>query len=899
MAETQRLHSRPLGRLLKVAVSAGIESAVRLHISRGDDLEGRDEAGLTPLLIAAARNRGSICRMLLEAGADPSATDSVGRDALSMALAHGSTEAAAAIEAHRARAGQVSVRTFDPFPPGEEEGDPAGKPVGADPAHPGGTMNPPGQGCSGVVEVTPGQDEPHSTPSEDAPLEPDRRQVSAFQEHTGNASNEAALLGPDLGDWEPVKSRDPPPDDLELTRAETDRQRCIDAHTPIDRGASWESFDAFLPELARPLARAEDLAFLQTLRGLLLRALREGSVPRVAIEDALSERGDGQNRDERAEAALEFIIGDLGADIDERLEFHSPCPSENFEVPIVGHESEGEEAEIDSALLHFEQMRSGGNDPVRLYYRSASSNALLTANQEVALARAMDVAIGQALDALAGWPEGIRYLLQAFEQARADAMALGKIVVTAAAAPDAAMAMQAGSLADGELEEGVAEQVEGGEIDDGDPDPEVAVLGDELSGDDPTEVFERIAGLADDTSSPQDVSALREQLARLRFRRTFLISVADVPADGGDAAARTYRRAITELLRHRSHMAEANLRLVIDMARKHLHSGAAIEDLIQDGNIGLLNAVDRFDWRRGFRFSTMATWWIRQSLTRGIADKLFAIRLPVHIRERLSRARWEAEKLERKRGSQLSIAEQAALCGLSIRKFETAARAFSEPLSMEQAELDGLLDSPSDDPFDLVFAQERAGVLNSVLSRFKRKDSEVVRMRYGIGVPEAMTLEQIGQILDVTRERVRQLEAKSLKALTAKPRRDAIAVALGLPFEADQPAQAEERQAFGEHDLIGDSQEPTATQQRPHGSVTAGAVDDVEEPSASQGDVGAMEQLVARAFKLGVPVSVKGEGAGKRYVFGIFKADTGKKRNLIHCLVELGYTLRAGEGYCK
>ncbi|QTN21784.1 sigma-70 family RNA polymerase sigma factor [Rhizobacter sp. AJA081-3] len=900
MAETERLLNRPLGRLLKVAVSAGIESAVRLHISRGDDLEGRDEAGLTPLLIAAARNRGSICRMLLEAGANPSAIDPVGRDALSTAVAHGSAEAVAAIQEHLVRAGQVPVRASDPALAGHEARDSAGKPVGADSGRADGAAHLAGQGNFSFVETTPKEAEPHSTSPEGAPLEPEPKQVAVFREHSGNLPNEEVVLSePDLGDWEPVDAPDPPPDNPELTRAEADRQRRINAHAPIDRGASWDSFDAILPELARPLARSEDVAFLQTLRDLLLRALREGSVPKVAIEDALSERGDGENRDEQAEAAFEFIVGDLGADVDERLEFHSSCPSENFEVPIVGHESEGEEAEIDSALLHFEQMRSGGNDPVRLYYRSASSHALLTADQEVALAKSMDVAIGQALDALAGWPEGIRYLLQAFEQARADAVALGKIVVTAAAAPDAGVSMQTDAPADGEFEEGVAEQVEGGEIDGGDADPEAAMLGDELPGDDPTEVFERIAELADGTSSPQVVSTLREQLARLRFRRTFLISIADVPADGRDAAARPYRRAITELLRHRSRMAEANLRLVIDMARKQLHSGAAIEDLIQDGNIGLLSAVDRFDWRRGFRFSTMATWWIRQSLTRGVADKLFAIRLPVHIRERVSRGRWEAEKLERKRGSQLSIAEQAALCGLSIRRFETAARAFSEPLSMEQAELDGLLDSPSDDPFDLVFAKERVGVLNSVLSRFKRKDSEVVRMRYGIGVPEAMTLEQIGQILDVTRERVRQLEAKSLKTLTAKPRREAIAAALGLPVEADQSAQVEGRQVFGEHDLIGDSQEPTATLQLPNGSGTAGAVDDVEEPGASQGDVGAMEQLVARAWKLGVPVSVKGEGAGKRYVFGIFKADTGKKRNLIRCLVELGYTLRAGEGYSK
>lgn len=905
MAESEHLLSHPLGRLLKVAVSAGIESAVRLHISRGDDLEGRDEAGLTPLLIAAARNRAPICRMLLEAGANPHASDSRGRNALSIALAHASAEAAAVINEHLARTLEPSVqaeaRTEVEVALVEHATDRAPATVvdatanrvhSADVEHRRGLVD------ADDSQATPRRADIDAALSGRVSCEQCWDPEAIGQDHAQTVPDGVPPPELEFGDWEPVDTPEPPPDNPAVLRAEAERQRLIDAHAPIDRGASWEDFDAFLPEQARPLARADDQGFLQTLRGLLLRALREGSVPKVAIEDALSERGDGEIRDEQAEAALEFIIGDLGADVDERLEFCSPFPTENFEVTIARDESEAEESEVDAALLHFEQMRSGSNDPLRIYYRSAGTHSLLTADQEVALAKAMEVAVEQALDALADWPEGIRNLVAAIAHARVDATALGRLVATAPAVSEATDSAEEDAQSDGDINEADPEQPEG-EQSLGGMELEVALEGDEVPFDDPLDVFDRIIELTVGPPSPH-VSALREQLARLRFRRPFLISLADRATECSAASAHAYRRAIAELLVQRSRMAEANLRLVLDLARRQLHTGAAIEDLIQDGNLGLLSAVDKFDWRRGFRFSTMATWWVKQSLARGVADKLFAIRLPVHIRERLSRARWETEALERKRGMPVSVAEQAALCGLSLKKFETAARAFSDPLSLEQAELEGLFEPASaNDPFELLAAKEQVRALDNVLAHLKRKDAEILRMRYGFGVPEAMTLEQVGQILEVTRERVRQIESKAIKKLASKPRRDTIAIALGMPVAEPESPTIDAPLVFGEDELIGDTEVAEAAQQRQRQAQTRQPGHSPEDPATAEDDVDGMQRLVETAWKLGFPVSVKGDGAEKHYVFGIFNPDNGRARNLVRCLVELGYTLRAGQGYCK
>jgi RNA polymerase primary sigma factor len=778
--------SRPLGRIFKVAVAAGIESAVRLHLLRGDSLEARDATGRTPLLIAASKNRANICSMLLEAGADPLVTDVNGQNALSLANACGSFEAAAVIEAFlRETENSLNYQVKEPLTELISCGT---EPDQAESI----------QTTEQIISETHKDIVPNS--NDGFQLEPDHtiEPLDGFQklsplkyqnsiyinlEDDQYFKNIGKTIEDEFGDWDPIQRREPPENNLAVLRYESERQQLFNSHAPIDKGASWEDFDAFLPDQARPLPRSDDPGLLRSIRALLRRALREGSVPRLSIEDVCSEQSPGHERDENTECILEFIIGDLGGDIDERQEFRSHIPTENFQVAIAEGETLEEESLLDAALQHFEELRSGSNDPLRIYFRSAGSHPLLTADQEVSLAKEMEAAVDSALDTLTTWPQGLGHLVDALSKSRQDAVALGRIVVTTAPSPQDSDNIEL--TADIDAERLGTDSDEVGPL----PEPEASNDSDEVPHDedithsDPHEVIDWVINFGTSPQPPVETSELRIQLGRLRFRRSFLISLADRAEPLDPERSIAYRQAISDLLSARSRMAGANLRLVLDLARRYLRSGAAIEDLVQDGNLGLLSAVDRFDWRRGFRFSTMATWWIKQSITRNLADTHSAIRLPVHMRDRLNTGLRAIETTQRQRERPLSITEQAAICGLSVKRFEDAVRALSEPISLEQAELECLRGTElEDDPAELVAINERNQVVEDLLSILGRKDQRVLRMRYGIDVNDELTLEQVGQRLGLTRERIRQIESRALKRLKADHRIETTAVALGLPF---------------------------------------------------------------------------------------------------------------------
>jgi RNA polymerase primary sigma factor len=787
--------NRPLGRIFKVSVAAGIESAVRLHILRGDNLEARDEAGRTPLLIAAAKNRAAICKTLLEAGADPLAMDTNGQDALSLAVAHGSLEATSVIK--------LFLEQMTNLPREKIE-----QSLNALATYVSPTRN--AEDDKTATDITPkSQSDIQVNPEAPCNLEPDladepfkstQGQIQHLlhgnrRSHTENdaiAEKSPPSRDDEFGDWEPIHRREPPPNEWSVVQSESKRQHAFSMHAPIDSGASWEDLNAYLPDHSNPLPRSNDPGLLETIRALLRRVLREGSVPRVALEDVLSKRGTGEERDKPTEAILEFIIGDLGGDFDERLEFYSSAPTENFEVTIAEDESQEEESQIDEALLHFEDLRSSNNDPLRIYLRSAGSHSLLTPDQEVSLASKMETAVEGALDALTTWPEGIAHLVAALKKARYDTIALGRIVVpttTATQDADVTRVTAVLDLPSTELDYDVVESEPEPNLD---SDSGVTPKEGEMQFENSNAVIDRIFVLAACPVTEDNNSELRQQLGLLRFRRSFLISLLDRVQTKDPERSSSYRRAISELLTARSKMAESNLRLVLDLAKRYLRSGADIQDLIQDGNIGLLTAIDRFEWRRGFRFSTMATWWIKQSITRNLADKLSAIRLPVHVRDQLNHGLREIEIIERRRVKPLSIMEQAEVCGLPVKRFEDVVRTLAEPISMEQAEFDGLLDSElEDNPFEVLAIKEQVAVVEDLLNILSPMDRRVLRMRYGISVNYELTLEQVGQRLGLSRERIRQIESRAFKRLASNHRTEATAVALGISVPKQQSLRKE------------------------------------------------------------------------------------------------------------
>ncbi len=304
-----------------------------------------------------------------------------------------------------------------------------------------------------------------------------------------------------------------------------------------------------------------------------------------------------------------------------------------------------------------------------------------------------------------------------------------------------------------------------------------------------------IAAIREDVSGVKEIQLLCERIdlwekrdptlkpkkQQLNFMRYNVISAAKKYTDVRElfelqAKLEAYSRSIEVA---KDTMIRANLRLVVSIAKRYMHQGLTLADLIQEGNLGLMRAVFRFDYTKGNKFSTYASWWIRQAITRAILDKTRTIRLPVHFLELRSQFFKAFYALFKELGREPTPLEISKATSLPMDKILSILEASREPISLETPVGDDdstlgdfLENQESQSPYDAVQTRELSGRVNDILETLSEREEKIIRLRFGIGEKAEYTLEEIGKLFNVSRERIRQIEKKALNRLRHSSRRE-------------------------------------------------------------------------------------------------------------------------------
>ena len=294
--------------------------------------------------------------------------------------------------------------------------------------------------------------------------------------------------------------------------------------------------------------------------------------------------------------------------------------------------------------------------------------------------------------------------------------------------------------------------------------------------------------LEEETPEVYDSTSVKDSI------KMYLKEIGKIPLLTPSQERELARRAQMGDKKAREKLITANLRLVVSIAKRYIGRGLPFLDLIQEGNIGLLKAVEKFDWRKGYKFSTYATWWIRQAITRAIADQARTIRIPVHMVETINKLNRLIREYYQEHGEQPSMEELAKMMGKPVEKIEEILEAAKETISLEAPigededstigdfVADDSIPSPKREAMRMLIREE----VEKVLKTLNPREAMVLKMRYGLLDGKAKTLEEVGQYFNVTRERIRQIEVKALRKLRHPSRSKYLKALLSLLDEEEK-----------------------------------------------------------------------------------------------------------------
>jgi RNA polymerase primary sigma factor len=545
----------------------------------------------------------------------------------------------------------------------------------------------------------------------------------------------------DTDGWLPEEAVVAPEHDVNCATAASQVQHLLSTHRRVSTEIDWSDIEFALPEvrMEQPTASRGDMAGIEAL---IETGLSAGLVSSEDMWRALE--ADGGMQLERAREVLQHVLDDIGI----MVEHGSPAFTGGVDA---------DPDDLRAAIEAFQGLLPEPVDSAAFQVSGARRFDLIKREDEERIGRRMDAALGALTRALAALPE-------------CDWLQIFPVDVSA-------------------VEDSAASK------DDGDDGGEV--LGDDSDGGDPEASDEqidfrtyvaRVRNGMDEYGRDAVVPRPRpHELTRLLgiVRKTSL-SAHDVIFESIGA----YEKA-------RDQLVHANLRLAVHIAYGYRARGLPLEDLIQDGNLGLMRAAEKFDFRRGFKFSTYATAWVRQSITRGLADCVRLIRLPVHVVEKVNLFHRTHRDLSRGRDSDAGVDEVAKQLSMSSEAARRLLRSDRQVHALEECGTDsapGTLDAPlivddSADPLQAAVDRSLSAAIERILADFDPRDRKVLTLRFGLDGTDPMTLDEVGQLFNVTRERIRQIEAKAIRKLRHPSRSDLLLQFIDLSRAQQAPQE--------------------------------------------------------------------------------------------------------------